>query len=203
MSMELFIVAQPQIVAAVVARKAIRALARSDGRRWSPIACIPALDAATVETGAPQTREPQSGAHRLRGSCSACAVRRTVGVLAGLRLALLRPEAACRLPARIVLSRLVRRTDMNTIEVHFNRMGRGGGTLVVVAIGTDVYGATAPEPLRALHAVALSAARDQTRRGQAVDPRLVVQHGLTTLVGVWLRSLASVRSLRSRAARAA
>ena len=32
------------------------------------------------------------------------------------------------------------------IDVHFNRLGPGGATLVVVAVGREVFGATNPEP---------------------------------------------------------
>lgn len=56
------------------------------------------------------------------------------------------------------------------IEIYFNRMGLGGGTLVVVAIGSDVYGATDVEPVAALHAAATRAAEDRALRGQPAGP---------------------------------
>lgn len=70
------------------------------------------------------------------------------------------------------------------IEIHFNGMGRSGGTLVVVAIGTDVYGATHAEPLAALHAAAGKAAEDRALRGRPVDPKRIVERGLGKLPSV-------------------
>lgn len=64
------------------------------------------------------------------------------------------------------------------IEVHFNRAGLNGGTLVVVAIGTDVYGATDEEPIAALRAAAVRAAEDRASRGEPVDPEAIVERGL-------------------------
>jgi hypothetical protein len=63
------------------------------------------------------------------------------------------------------------------IGVHFNRSGPTGGTLVVVAIGIDVYGATDREPLAALHIVARKAAEDLALRGRPVDPSAIVERG--------------------------
>jgi len=56
-------------------------------------------------------------------------------------------------------------------------MGLRGGTLVVVAIGTDVYGATDLEPVSALHAAARRAAEDLALRGRPVDPNVIVERG--------------------------
>jgi hypothetical protein len=67
------------------------------------------------------------------------------------------------------------------IEVHFNRMGLGGGTLVIVAVGTEVYGATDLEPVNALHVAAKRAADDLALRGQQVDPAEIVEYGLRSL----------------------
>jgi hypothetical protein len=64
------------------------------------------------------------------------------------------------------------------IEVYFNRMGLSGGTLVVVAIGTDVYGATDVEPVAALHAAATKAVEDRALRGQPVDSDAILEQGL-------------------------
>jgi hypothetical protein len=74
----------------------------------------------------------------------------------------------------------------NDFEIHFNRMGRSGATLVVVAIGTDVYGATHAEPVTALRAAAHKAAVDLSLRGRLIDPHVVVQHGLCRLSGTGL-----------------
>ncbi len=63
------------------------------------------------------------------------------------------------------------------IDVHFNRLGPTGGTLVIVAIGTDVYGATDRQPLAALHIAARKAAEGLALRGQSVDPSLIVERG--------------------------
>ena len=46
------------------------------------------------------------------------------------------------------------------IDVHFNRLAVSGWTLVVVAVGTEAYGAADWEPLTALHCVARRAAED-------------------------------------------
>ncbi len=64
------------------------------------------------------------------------------------------------------------------IEVYFNRLGLSGGTLVVVAVGADVYGATAPEPVSALHSVARKVAEDRALRGCPVDPNDFLEEGL-------------------------
>ena len=67
------------------------------------------------------------------------------------------------------------------IDVHFNTQGSRGGILVLVAVGTDVYGATALEPHAALRAAARSASDDLTRRGLDVDPSAIVRRGLEAL----------------------
>ncbi len=67
------------------------------------------------------------------------------------------------------------------IEVHFSRMGVGRGMLAIVAVGTDVYGATDPEPARALQTVAMRAAEDLARRGRPVDAESIVEIGAASL----------------------
>ncbi len=67
------------------------------------------------------------------------------------------------------------------IEVHFNRRGPGGQSFVVVAIGTDVYGAVDPEPGAALGAAATSASEDLARRGRPVDREQIMARGLKCL----------------------
>lgn len=85
----------------------------------------------------------------------------------------------CRVPAQVVLSANETEAPMaDDIEVHFNRMGLSGGILVVVAIGTDVYGATDVEPVAALHAAASKAAEDRALRGQPVDANDIVERGI-------------------------
>jgi hypothetical protein len=64
------------------------------------------------------------------------------------------------------------------IEVHFNGMGIAGGTLVLVAIGSDVYGATDREPVVALYAAASKAAEDRAVRGRPVSANDIVKRGL-------------------------
>lgn len=63
------------------------------------------------------------------------------------------------------------------IDVHFSDMGHGDGTLVVVAIGMDVYGATDLEPFTALQAAARKAADNRARRGRPVDLNIIVERG--------------------------
>jgi hypothetical protein len=63
------------------------------------------------------------------------------------------------------------------IEVHFNRMGPGGGTLVVVAIGAEVYGATDLQPVAALRSAARKASEDLALRGRPVDPDVIMECG--------------------------
>jgi hypothetical protein len=70
---------------------------------------------------------------------------------------------------------------VHSIEVHFNRMGLGGRTLVVVAVGTEVYGATDLEPVNALYVAAQRAAADLALRGHAVDAAEIVERGLRSL----------------------
>lgn len=72
--------------------------------------------------------------------------------------------------------RTIVRTD--GIEVYFSRLGLSGATLVVVAVGPDVYGATDPEPVTALHSAARKAAEDRALRGFLVDPNDIVEEGL-------------------------
>jgi hypothetical protein len=55
------------------------------------------------------------------------------------------------------------------IDVHFNRLGPSGATLVVVAVGREVFGATHPEPLAALHTAAREAAEGLAKCGQRID----------------------------------
>jgi hypothetical protein len=67
------------------------------------------------------------------------------------------------------------------IEVHLSGAGFGGAVLVVVAIGTDVYGATSMEALDALHVAASRAAEDRALRGFPVDPQRIMDRGLAKL----------------------
>lgn len=71
--------------------------------------------------------------------------------------------------------------NASDIEVHFSRMGAGGGMLAIVAVGTDVYGATDMEPTRALQTVAMRAAEDLARRGRPIDVESIVEVGLGNL----------------------
>jgi hypothetical protein len=64
------------------------------------------------------------------------------------------------------------------IDIHFNRTGASGGTLAVVAIGTDVYGAADLEPLAALCAAARKAVEDFALRGRALCIEEIIERGL-------------------------
>jgi hypothetical protein len=93
--------------------------------------------------------------------------------------------------------------DMATahdIDVYFNRMGPTGGLLVVVAIGTEVYGATDREPLAALHIAARKAVEGLALRGQAVDPSVIVKRGEAELHARWRSSSNSSRDSSSGSA---
>ena len=57
------------------------------------------------------------------------------------------------------------------IDVHFNRLGPSGATLVVVAVGREVFGATNPEPFAALHTAAREAAEGLPSAASASTPR--------------------------------
>jgi hypothetical protein len=70
------------------------------------------------------------------------------------------------------------------IAVHFNRLDKNGGTLVVVAIGTDVYGASGADPAAVLGAAASKAAQDFTARGRSLDPGAVVARGMRLLAAM-------------------
>ena len=70
---------------------------------------------------------------------------------------------------------------VDDIEIHFNGMGYSGGTLVVVAIGTDVYGATDREPVAALYAAASRAANDRASLGRPVNAKDIVERGLNRI----------------------
>ena len=63
------------------------------------------------------------------------------------------------------------------IDVHFNRLGPSGATLVVVAVGREVFGATNPEPLAALHTAAREAAEGLAKCGHRVDAEVIVERG--------------------------
>lgn len=63
------------------------------------------------------------------------------------------------------------------IDVHFNRLGPTGVTLVVVAVGREVFGATSLEPIVALHAAARQAAEGLGKCGKRVDPDVIVERG--------------------------
>jgi hypothetical protein len=67
------------------------------------------------------------------------------------------------------------------IEILFNRVGFSGATLVVVAIGGDVYGATDVEPVSALHAAARKAADDRASHGRPLDPNVIIERGLASM----------------------
>jgi hypothetical protein len=62
-------------------------------------------------------------------------------------------------------------------DVHVSGLGAGGGTLVVVAFGANVYGASDVEPIVALHAAASKAAEGLAQRGLTVDPKAIVERG--------------------------
>jgi hypothetical protein len=66
---------------------------------------------------------------------------------------------------------------MTSIDVHFSRSSLSGATFVVVAVGTEVYGATNVDPDEALHAVAWKASEDLATRGRRVDPKVIVERG--------------------------
>jgi hypothetical protein len=63
------------------------------------------------------------------------------------------------------------------VEFHFKRLDLSGATLVVVAVGTKIYGACALEPLVALHAVAWRASEDLASRRQPIDPNVLIEWG--------------------------
>ncbi len=68
------------------------------------------------------------------------------------------------------------------IAVHFNRQGAARGFLVVVAIGAEVYGATALDPGLALRVAARCASEDLATRGQAVAAETIVARGRQELL---------------------
>jgi hypothetical protein len=84
------------------------------------------------------------------------------------------------------------------IEVHFNRLGLSGGTLVVVAIGTDVYGATDQEPVAALRAAALPG----VPMAKQPDPRALAHRcrvdASTRRTPPWRRSCGGAASRHAR-----
>jgi hypothetical protein len=63
------------------------------------------------------------------------------------------------------------------VQVHFNRLGPSDATLVVVAVGTEVYAATAPEPMAALQTAAHDAAVDLAARGWPIAEALLIECG--------------------------
>ena len=63
------------------------------------------------------------------------------------------------------------------MQFHFKRLGVSGATLVVVAVGTEVYSACAFEPLTALHEAAFRASEDLARRGGPIDPNTIIDQG--------------------------
>jgi len=63
------------------------------------------------------------------------------------------------------------------VEFHFKRLGLSGATLVVVAVGTKIYGACALEPLAALYAAACRASEDLANRRQPIDPKVLIEWG--------------------------
>jgi len=67
------------------------------------------------------------------------------------------------------------------IQVHFNRRGATGGTLVVVAFGADAFGATDADPACALRLAAGRAAAGLALRGRHVDVEEIVEIGLRML----------------------
>jgi hypothetical protein len=64
-----------------------------------------------------------------------------------------------------------------TIEIMFDGLSVCGATLVVLAVGSEVYSATAGDALEALRVVARRASVQMAAQGQILDPRVVVQHG--------------------------
>jgi hypothetical protein len=89
-----------------------------------------------------------------------------------------------------------------TIEIMFDGLSVCGATLVVLAVGSEVYSATAGDALTALRVVARKASIQLAIRGQILDPRVVVERGrrrwnarLTARDGVRLER--SARSLRT------
>jgi hypothetical protein len=63
------------------------------------------------------------------------------------------------------------------VEFHFRRLGLSGATLVVIAIGTKVYGACAVKPLVALHAAALNASQDLSNRRRPIELNVLIEWG--------------------------
>jgi hypothetical protein len=66
---------------------------------------------------------------------------------------------------------------VGNIEVIFRGLGVTGATLVVLAVGSEVYSATAADALWALRVVARRASDQLATRGQLLDPRVVVKRG--------------------------
>jgi hypothetical protein len=90
----------------------------------------------------------------------------------------------------------------STIEIMFDGVSVCGATLVVLAVGSEVYSATAVDALMALRVVARRASMQLAGRGQILDPRVVVERGrrqwnarLAVRDVVWLER--SARSLRT------
>ncbi len=67
------------------------------------------------------------------------------------------------------------------IQVHFNRRGATGETLVVVALGADAFGAADADPANALRLAAGRAAAGLALRGRHVDAEEIVEIGLRML----------------------
>jgi hypothetical protein len=63
------------------------------------------------------------------------------------------------------------------VEFHFKRLSLSGATLVVVVVGTTVYGACALEPLTALQTATRTASEDLASRGQPIDPNFLIERG--------------------------
>jgi hypothetical protein len=63
------------------------------------------------------------------------------------------------------------------VEFHFKRLSLSGATLVVVVLGTRVYGACSVEPLTALQTAIQTAAEDLANRRQPVDPSFLIELG--------------------------
>jgi hypothetical protein len=78
---------------------------------------------------------------------------------------------------KIVRTHDHRRATDREIEVYFKHLGLSGATLVVVAVGAELYASCDSEPAVALEVVAWRASEDLARRRQPVDPDLILERG--------------------------
>jgi hypothetical protein len=79
-----------------------------------------------------------------------------------------------------------------TIEITFRGLRVSGATLVVLAVGSEVYSATDADALSALRVVARRASTELATHGQFLDPKVVVKRGLRQ----WNARLAVRRGVR-------